>query len=93
MTQIEKIEQSARKYIENLNTVTQKEWKGRFKIEFLKMVNERTLVVTMYDTKNGVAENDYTEWSKVFKGTWIWEVFNNFVLKRLEDDKDERNRT
>ena len=93
MTQIEKIEQSARKYIENLNTVTQKEWKGRFKIEFQEMVNGRTLVVTMYDTKNGVVENGYTEWSKVFKGTWIWEVFNNFVFKRLEDDKDERNRT
>ena len=93
MTQIEKIEQSARKYIEGLNTVTQKEWNGRFKIEFQKMENERTLVVTMYDTKAGVAENGYTEWSKVFKGTWIWEVFNNFVFKRLEDDKDERNRT
>lgn len=89
MTKIEKIEQSARKYIEGLNTVTQKEWKGRFKIEFQKMVNGRTLVVTMYDTKNGVAENGYTEWSKVFKGVGIWEVFNNFVLKRLEGDKND----
>lgn len=83
-------------FIKKLDRCAEECWGDRFRIDLLSYcgkANRLMATFKMYDTKRNIEWEDaqiYYRIGKIYLGHHIWDSFNNFVNKMLEEkDLDE----